>query len=196
MQKNILYCLILFWLLGCGASSENLPPLPKQNLVVNGSFEMLDTTSTPRPKFWKDSLIQIFQEGGYHFGLSQDKSCCGKNSVFISSVETQSYAVWLQPIALSAVVGRRVRLSASVMTENLQGQGFEFGAMCHVEGQSNPQLYTSRAFTSGLLGNRDWSSFIMSFDVPARTFKIEVWLALQTQTTGKVYFDNIELNLM
>ncbi len=197
MKKYYCYILLPF-LIACGTGSQSLPPSPYSNLVLNGSFELFDSLQRGvRPRFWQDSLIEIFQSKGYEFGITDQYACCDKYSAYITANEQDNYAVWIQPVS-TIPIGRKVRLSASVKTEDLTGRGFEFGVMCKTEDQSSPRyvLFTSRAYTTGIVGSRDWATFVMSFEIPAKTSKMEIWLALQTQTTGAVYFDAVELKVI
>ncbi len=198
MKKNYFWHVLSFLVLyGCAGSDNSHPIYSPSNLIKNGSMELLDSLPKIRPSFWRDSLIQIIQDEGYHFGVSDSVACCGVRSVFTecSKPESQNLAIWYQPISRALLpAGKGVRLSVSVKTQNLQGKGFEFGAMCKGSGMRDT-FFTSQAWTTGLTGNRPWLEYIITFVVPQQTEHMEIWLALQTGSTGRVYFDKVELTL-
>ncbi|OGF14199.1 MAG: hypothetical protein A2W00_13975 [Candidatus Eisenbacteria bacterium RBG_16_71_46] len=86
--------------------------------------------------------------------------------------------------------GKRVRLSAWVKTDSLQGLAY-IKIYCHaLDGVHHDP--TPRQFSA----NTDWTLTSMESDVPPGTYEIWAWVCYNSPAAGRLYYDDVSLEVL
>ncbi len=155
----------------------------------NGSVEM--GTGTP------DDWFLSTGNNSYDVVWTDEDSYSGDNSLRISTGTQNSsdFAFWAQSFNSDIPFGESVTLSVWIKGE-LTGNGVSIA----IRGddtetiQGSAEQFVSTQGASSITGNFDWTQYSITLDSIDADIKIlTVYLIFLTETTGTVYFDDIQL---
>lgn len=162
-------------------------PLIENGYVESGSF-------TP------DSWYHPPDQEDFNFGWTDRESFSPSKSLSISTSVSHpsNFVYWAQTISVNIPHGETVRLFVKIKC-NLTGEG----AAIAIRGDdtvspsgSGERFATSQDWLQ-IRGTSDWREWPMAlYDIENTIQSITVYLLYLPNTTGEVYFDNIELNVL
>lgn len=187
---NLLFATILMLALimlnGCSKdeSQEFYGPL-----LTNGNVELGSST----PESWNYAT----SEQGFNFSWTSLESFSSSHSLAIStSVSHPNIAVWSQTISWNIPCGYQVVLKAKIKC-NLTGEGVAIAMRGDdtVTPSGSAEEFASTQTVFAISGTSDWKDwYIATSSNLSNTIKsITVYLIYLANTTGEVYFDDIEL---
>jgi hypothetical protein len=86
--------------------------------------------------------------------------------------------------------GKRLRLTASVRTEDLRG-----GAYLKMYG-STPEGELASPASVQHSGDSDWTLSTFEMDIPPETYVLSAWLMFNAPTQGRLFFDDAALTVI
>jgi hypothetical protein len=95
-----------------------------------------------------------------------------------------------QAFPLRSLAGKRVRFSAHVKTDSLQGVAY---ILIYAHTLSGPRLQpTPRQFSM----NTDWELTASEMDLPPDTYEVWVWCVYNAPATGRLFFDDCSFEVL
>lgn len=176
--------LLLLILVSC-AKDEVDPPM---ELFANTNVE----AGTNVPEAWwsnangTDAVFNWSDQEAYSESRSLEIS---------SSVDgLANVAYWGQTVITNIPVGKDLTLNVRIKS-NVTGAGAAVAIAClNASSITQAQQFSTTQGTSAITGNADWTSYTVKLEnVQSDITEIRVYLMLLSNSTGKVYFDDITL---
>jgi len=126
----------------------------------------------------------------YEAGTDKKVKHSGRASGFLKSKEPSidGFGTLMQTIAPSKYSGKRLRLSASVKTDNAAGWA---GLWLRIDGDGNKPLAFDNMEERAIHGTTDWKSYEVVLDVPKEATAIAFGVILSG--TGALWIDDVKL---
>jgi len=176
---------------GCGDDSTSPEESKPVQILLNPDAE----DGVGSPEHWDFAEVGPQPGNDYAFEWSVSEAHSGSHSLSIKLkvVSDQSaFAYWNQAIDTNIPHGKKLVLRAAVKT-SLAGQGA--GIMVRGDDASGPSVWATTQGTVSITGDHDWYTVSTTLpNVPAGITKLWVFLMLFPNSTGAVYFDDIELS--
>lgn len=212
MLMGLLVFLMLVSLLGgCGKKKSQPYVYKGVNILVNGDMEIGDPVGE-FPLGWarwgqyfeiidnKMEYGNVFKEGP----LIEDISWVlvdGNDGNKCIKIETETGDVFLcihQVVKKNIPVGKKIKLTVNIKTENLEGPGVAIALRCdgpEVNGQIQFSQFVTSQGTIPIKGTKDWTKYTVELDQKVRPGieTINVYLLYLEDTSGTVYFDDASL---
>lgn len=185
----ILSVVMLF--VACGGDDDTVegPGNPVQ-ILSNPGVE--DGSGTPDSWAWAKAGPQ--PGNNYAFEWSAAESHSGSRSLMIkldAVTASSAFAYWNQLVDSNIPHGKKLVLSAAVKT-NLSGEGG--GMMVRADDAIGPVVWATTQGEVSITGVQDWHVVSTTLpNVPGEITELRVFLMLFPNTTGTIYFDDIEL---
>ncbi|MCI4666602.1 MAG: hypothetical protein MRZ79_00470 [Bacteroidia bacterium] len=169
-----------------------------QNLLQNGSFE-LSVINSLNTAITGDSIPQMWNAltgPTYETRMVKDSALDGQKAVSITSnwVDPAALAYLYQDVSISQA-GKKVRLVAKIRSEEVEGEGLGLEIQGFANGNKDTPIYVQKLEdTTPIKGSRGWTEFSLtttSLDPSVST--IRIFIKMLRSTTGRAYFDQIEL---
>ncbi len=163
-------------------ASPTPAPAPR-NLAANAGFEADPSPGRECPPSWWCTMHS--DTGSFRFSLARD---AGSNGRFlqVTRVRPEPWALVTQVFLADGLVGKRVRVSASVNTEDLE-EGAGAGPMVMLQAVGG-RVIGHRQVT--LARGPGWRREVAEIEIAAGTHQVEI--ALLVEGGGTVGFDDIE----
>lgn len=159
------------------------PPPLMTNLLPDSSFEgSCDQWEFSTPPF--ENMFVGPVKGIAHTGNQSIGVWGGLNSL----VEARAGVCY--PIPARNLQGMRVRLTSHVKTDSLKGLAYIKLYANTLHGVEHPP--TPKQFSV----NNDWTATSLEMDVPKDTYNLWAWSVLNAPAPGKVYFDDMTLEVL
>ena len=185
--KSFFFLMLLFFTISCDKDDES----SGTNFLSNGDIEN-------GQQDWGSNTSDSFNANKYKFGVSNDVSCSGKSSLFISSDSTKNngaFANYVQSFPASSFKsGDNLTLTVNVKGENLKGEGVSIAFRGNKNGVVQPTFFKTTQGFNPLNGTFDCKEVKVTLNpYLGDSDIISVFLIMLPNTTGKVYFDDIFL---
>ena len=164
-------------------SCEKDDPAPAQYLS-NSNIE----GSTEQPWFFNGDTSIFTAE------CITDESFSPTHSlkIYTAISDPMSFCFWYQSISENLPIGKELTLTARIKADNLNGLGAALAIRADSDLGMN-QFVTTQGTTT-ISGTFDWTEYSVNLpELSTEVTDILVFLVLLNNTTGTVYFDNIEL---
>lgn len=188
-QSQIYLLLIVAISILNSCKKDNVQPDQTGQLAINGSVEK----GSARPEGW------TFDNGQnkYEVVWTNQESFSPTRSLKISTkvADASSFSFWAQTISDSLPTGKSVTLKVKIKS-NLTGQGSAIALRGDnaLDLSGSAEQFATTAGSISITGVFDWKEYKVKLDkVEATTFSLSVFLLYLPNTTGEVYFDDIEL---
>ncbi len=160
------------------------PELPlKVNLLADPGFEGSgndwEYSLPPYPNMHIERDSTMRHTGKCSMRLSSDQAGLVKGRTGICQV-----------ISNRNLAGKRVRLSGWVKTDSLTTSAY-VKIFCHTL-KSSVQEAAPQDFS----GTKDWSQAVVEMNVPEDTYELWAWFAYNAPTPGRLYFDDVSLEVL
>lgn len=195
MKRAFAIVAVLLFITGCMDNEENLKI--GTQLLINSDFSRSSSSISP----WSS-----FTPSGFITGVSKQTFRSGNQSVFIESkdLENTEAAVWSQSYTgQMPSIGARLRLRAFLKGVDITSNGLRSNVFVSVrafpvedsEGISSGRFFTTQNNVR-VNGTFDWEpvELVIPF-FPREVDRLEVYLVMSSQTSGKVYFDDVTLTV-
>ena len=186
---NVCTGLLFTILILSGCKEDDVEPSQLGQLAINGSVE----EGTTRPEGWTFDNGQ----GKYDVTWTDQESFSPSKSLKISTQvkDALSFSFWVTTVSDSLPTGKSVTLKVKIKS-NLTGQGSAIALRGDdafgLSGSAEQFVTTSGSIN--ITGTFDWKEYKIKLDkVDPTTFNLSVFLLYLPNTTGEVYFDDIEL---
>jgi hypothetical protein len=177
---------------GCGSDDGGVGPDQSNPVQMLANPGVEDGSGAP--EHWSFSEAGTPPGNDYLFEWSEAESHSGSRSLMIGLGSVQhggAFAHWNQSIDSGIPHGKKLTLEVAVKTL-LSGAGAGF--MVRVDDENGPVTWATTQGVTEITGVEDWRVFSTSLEsVPGEVTKIWVFLILFPNTTGTVFFDDIEL---
>jgi hypothetical protein len=124
----------------------------------------------------------------YGAGVAKGVSQEGKASAYITATATEprGFGTLMQTFAADSYRAKRVRMSAFVKSEGVEGWA---GLWMRVDGSQQRSLSFDNMQDRPIKGTGDWQGYDIILDVPQESTNISFGILLHGK--GKVYLDNV-----
>jgi hypothetical protein len=175
---------------GCGGDSTSPEESKPVQILLNSDVE----DGVGSPEHWSSAEVGPQPGNDYTFEWSVSEAHSGSHSLLIklnAVSDHDAFAYWNQLIDTNIPHGKKLALRATVKT-SLAGQGV--GIMVRGDDASGPSVWATTQGAVSITGVHDWYAVSTTLgNVPAGITKLWVFLMLFPNSTGSVYFDDIEL---
>ena len=184
MKNLLLTFLTILTFLACNKEDDGIA---FQSLLANASIE---TGSGDSPIGWWSN------SGPNSLEWSSEQAFLGSRSIAMTSTANNSnFSFWAQTLNENLVHDKLMRLSTQVKLENIVGEGISL--VIRGDDTIAPEGPAEYFYNSDntITGTQDWQNYSVTTDmvIPKAIQSITIYLILLPNTTGKVYFDAIEL---
>lgn len=186
-------------LAACGGLTRD--PVSVQ-LLRNGSME--DTSQvagSKAPQHWQLLAQNFTPPNNFRGEITDSVAFAGRRSVFVEARtidEPSEYWAWVQTLPDFPIrSGSNLRFRYRMRSENLRGNGFRAFLFCIHSANPNQSFLLEDVRQTQVSGTADWREFgfdYRGFDPNIR--EVQVWLAIAPNTTGRVYFDDVRLDVV
>ena len=126
----------------------------------------------------------------YEMGIDNSNFQNGHSCAYIKSKSPKEneFGTLMQSINAENYLGKRLRLSGHLKSEDIKGWG---GMWMRIDGENNQQLGFDNMRGRTIKGTTDWKKYEIVLDVPSNSKTINYGVLLGGQ--GKVWFDNMKV---
>ena len=161
--------------------------------IVNGDAEL----GVNSPDNW---WVGAGSSDKFDIHWDSDNYLSPSHSLAISSDDSgDKFAFWAQTFLASDVAGKKIKVNVFAKADNLTGDGIYVairGDDTNVPSGSAEAFVTTQAKVA-YNGTFDWKEISITMDtVPTDIKSITVYLIYGTNTSGKVYFDDLSLDIL
>jgi hypothetical protein len=161
--------------------------------LVNPGFESPRPGLFGNPEGWFS--IQHAGDLSYLFKLDKSVHHAGANSLRIDNVGPEPFGSIYQQLAAQPYIGKRLRFSAWLRSENVTGSLTGGGGVLLIQAmQAGAPLAWNHMRDTPVRGTQDWARYGIELDVPPGADQIEVGAMLHGP--GKLWFDDAELEIV
>ena len=197
MYKNYYLglCLILILNLSCNKESDTVteePILISSIIMENAGFEA-------DPNAWPNAWW--YRGAPYEVRWVSDEAYSGDGSVAIESdTMVNDFNFWGQTITQNIQTGRKLQLRVKIKLDEVIGEGVSI--VIRGDESSSPEgdaeTFVTTQGTIDISGTHDWKEYQLSQleNMPASIKSVTVYLLLLPNTTGTVWFDEVELEYL
>ena len=138
----------------------------------------------------------LYSEGNvqdYEVGLDYEVNHNGKASGYISSTVSnpQGFGTLVQTAPPERYLGKRVRLSGYVKTDQIDGWA---GLWMRIDDPQGAPLSFDNMFNRQIRGTTDWQKYSVVLDVPANS--INLVFGVMLVGSGRVWIDDVQLEIV
>ena len=148
-------------------------------VIANGSDKI------PTGWFPAGSNPAAYDMGTDNSGVQSGKLCAYIKS---KSPKENEFGTLMQTIKAENYLGKRLRLSGYLKSEDIKGWG---GMWMRIDGENNQQLGFDNMRGRTIKGTTDWTKYEIVLDVPSSSITINYGVLLGW--SGKIWFDNLKL---
>jgi hypothetical protein len=190
---RLLIGILMILLCGCGGGDD-----PAEPEADSGPVQILSNSSvedgSSSPTAWSNGTEGPQPGNDYVFRWSASEAQSGSRSLMIrldAVADANAFAHWNQTIDTNIPHGKKLVLKATVKTD-LSGGGAGF--MVRADDDSGPVTWATTQGHVSITGVGDWRTESTTLaTVPDGVTELWVFLMLFPNTTGTIYFDDIEL---
>jgi hypothetical protein len=189
--KSFIYGMLILMAISCNKDDDKGGV--SQNFITNGDIEN-------GRQDWNIGFSGQSIENNYMHGVSDEFASSPQSSLFIScetvkNKEAFTYFVQSFPASIFKK-GDNLTLKVQVKGENLIGKGVSVALRGDKEGESWPVFFKSTEGFNLLVGTFPFKEVKVNLNsYLGDADYITVYLLLLSETTGKVYFDDISLTV-
>ncbi|MBS4034276.1 MAG: hypothetical protein KGZ85_07430 [Ignavibacterium sp.] len=127
----------------------------------------------------------------YEMGIDNSNFENGHSCAYIKSKtpKENEFGTLMQTISAENYLGKRLKLSGYVKSENVNGW---CGMWMRIDGENNQQLGFDNMRDRTIKGTTDWKQYEIVLDIPTNSKTINYGVLLGGN--GKVWFDNFKLD--
>ena len=185
------YILLCLWLCACVATTPTKPeikPTPPAKLVFkNAGFEGNFDPGKKCPPEWLCKMH--IDPDAFEFAVDQEIRLSGKQSLRITRLRNEPWAVAIQIFPAQGLTGKTLRLSAQVRTENIR-EGNGGGLFFLVKGPNGMVQHKDVL----VQGTRDWQRLTVTETIHPEALSLELGFTLEGE--GRVWIDEAEIEVI
>jgi hypothetical protein len=155
-------------------------------------FSFLIVLSTSVRTSVPDWLLAGSSPSAYTIGTLAIAGQDGGPAAFLrGNVSTDGFGTLMQPFSASKYEGQRVRLSASIRTENLKQTA---GLWMRMDGPFGKTLSFDNMHDRPIAGSTDWKRYEVVLDAPVGTRNIAIGVLMVD--TGLLFMENVKIEVV
>lgn len=195
LLKKLIYLLFILILISgliSGCSSSNPYVYKGIELLKNGNMEEEDSKGNPID--WSEVPSDDTSLALYTEPVTKNKFL-GINGLIGATITNCAY--WYQTIEDDDIpIGKKVKLTVRIKTENLTGKGAAIAIRCDNSelGSGVAEQFVSTENRINISGTNDWKTYSVELDrIEEGIDHLVIYLIFLTATSGTVYFDDASL---
>ncbi len=196
MKRSLLFMLIFLFVMclvsGCGKEGGVREGV---ELLKNGNMEegTIDEISGEQPRYWYFNKGDPLSEIKYTIDPTNGSNKCIKMVATAHDGLLMAY----QKVTNYIPIGKKVKLTVRIKTENLVGQGASIVIRCDdtVNREGEPEQFATTQSITTIEGTKEWTYYSLELGerIKSTIKSITVFLLVLPDTSGTVYFDNASL---
>jgi hypothetical protein len=158
-----------------------------RSLVLVSALTALSPFALAAPGGW---ALAGSKPKSYETGTDKKVKHGGKASGYLKSKDASidGFGTLMQTISSSKYVGKRLRLSASVKTDNVADWS---GLWMRIDGESKSSLAFDNMEDRAIRGTTDWKTYEVVLDVPKEATAVA--FGVLVSGTGALWIDDVKL---
>jgi len=159
--------------------------------LQNTNFEI----GNSYPEFWWQGATN---RNLFNIELVNDVFHSSSKSVKIrSNNSANEFSFWAQTIQADELIGKSINVDIKVKSENISGEGIAIAIRGDdtITPRNGAEIFSTTQNNVKIDGTFDWTTYSVSIDsIPENIKSITIYLIYLRNTSGTVYFDDINLN--
>ena len=159
--------------------------------LQNTNFEI----GNSYPEFWWHGATN---RNLFNIELVNDVFHSSSQSVKISANNSANeFSFWAQTIQADELIGKSINIDIKIKSENISGEGIAIAIRGDdtITPRNGAEIFSTTQNNVKIDGTFDWTTYSVSMDtIPEDIKSITIYLIYLRNTSGTVYFDDINLN--